>query len=371
MIIKRYFILLLFSFVSSISLAQIVKYSNEFLTLGVGARALGMSGAHTATTNDVTAGYYNPAGLLGIKSNIQVGLMHSEYFAGIAKYDYAAVAARIDATSTAGVSFIRFGVDDIPDTTELIDADGNVNYDKIKSFSAADYGVLLSYARKAKIEGLRYGANAKIIHRRVGNFARAWGFGIDVAAQYNVKGFNFGLTAKDITTTFNAWSYNLSDKTKEVFTQTGNVIPENSTEITMPRIIFGAARKFNVYKDFTTLISTDLEWTFDGKRNTILRNNYNSLDPKLGLEFGYKDIVFLRAGVGNYQKETNLEGKTLRTVTPTIGVGIKIKNNLCIDYALTDVGNVSVSPYSNIFSLRININRKEDKSNSDPKTLTK
>jgi hypothetical protein len=107
------------------------KYVNEFLTIGVGARALGMSLSQVASVNDVTAGYWNPAGLLGMKDAIQVAAMHSEYFAGIAKYDYAAIGKSLDSVSAASISMIRFGVDDIPNTTELIDAGGNVDYSRI------------------------------------------------------------------------------------------------------------------------------------------------------------------------------------------------------------------------------------------------
>jgi hypothetical protein len=97
------------------------KYSNEFLAVGVGARALGMGNAYTAAVNDVTSGYWNPAGILGVKGDLQVGLMHSEYFAGIAKYDYIGLAKPIDSVSTIGFSFIRFGIDNIPNTIDLID----------------------------------------------------------------------------------------------------------------------------------------------------------------------------------------------------------------------------------------------------------
>ncbi|HQV76516.1 MAG TPA: hypothetical protein PLE78_13565, partial [Flavobacteriales bacterium] len=113
-------ILILFCTISgigSLSFAQDApKYSNEFLAVGVGARALGMGNAFTAVTNDVTSGYWNPAGLLGVKGDLQIGAMHSEYFAGIAKYDYIGVAKPIDSLSTISFSFIRFGIDNIPNT---------------------------------------------------------------------------------------------------------------------------------------------------------------------------------------------------------------------------------------------------------------
>ena len=143
--------------------AEIPKYSNDFLSIGVGARSFGMGGAVVAASLDVTAGYWNPAGLTGISRKAEAGLMHSEYFAGIAKYDYAGFAIRIDERSVGGITMIRFGVDDIPNTLELIDQDGNVRYDRIKTFSAADYGFLFSYARSSSVEGLDYGGNVKVI----------------------------------------------------------------------------------------------------------------------------------------------------------------------------------------------------------------
>lgn len=126
------------------------KYSNEFMNIGIGARALGMSNAVVTSTNDATSGYWNPGHLTEIDNDLQISLMHSEYFAGIAKFDFGSVAKTIDEKSGFGVSFIRFGVDNIPNTTELIDAQGNVNYDRISYFSAADMAFLLSYGEKSK-----------------------------------------------------------------------------------------------------------------------------------------------------------------------------------------------------------------------------
>ncbi|HPE40475.1 MAG TPA: hypothetical protein PLI77_05235, partial [Bacteroidales bacterium] len=164
--------------VTYFSFAQTSKYSNEFLSLGVGARALAMSNAMTSLTDDVNAAYWNPAGLTRLDKKYQLSLMHSEYFAGIAKYDYAGIAYKIDDKSAVALSYLRFGVDQIMNTTDLIDNQGNVDYNRISYFSAADNAFLISYARNlGGVEGLSVGANAKVIRRTLGNFAGAWGFG--------------------------------------------------------------------------------------------------------------------------------------------------------------------------------------------------
>ena len=182
------------------------KYSNEFLNIGVDAAALGMSNAVTAQSSDVNSGYWNPAGILQLEDK-QIALMHANYFANIAQYDYAGFAMPIDDRSAWGISLIRFGVDDILNTTQLIDSQGNIDYNRISLFSTADYGVTFSYARKLPVEGFNYGVNAKIIRRVIGDFASSWGFGLDAGIQFsNDNGWAFGLMARDITTTFNSWA---------------------------------------------------------------------------------------------------------------------------------------------------------------------
>ena len=184
--LKNNFILLLLV-ATTINFAQTArKYSNEFMNIGVDAAALGMSNAVTSSTNDVNSGYWNPAGLIGLEEK-QVSLMHASYFANIAQYDYAAYATPIDEESAWGFSVIRFGVDNIMNTTQLIDIQGNVDYNRISLFSVADYGVTFSYARKLKLSGLQYGVNSKVIRRIIGKFANSWGFGFDVGLQPLVK----------------------------------------------------------------------------------------------------------------------------------------------------------------------------------------
>ena len=194
--LKKYFLLFLALNIYQNNFAQQRKYVNEFLNLGVGARGMGMSGAQVATVNDVTAAFWNPAGLNYVKTDFQIGLMHSEYFSSIAKYDYIGTAFPMkNKKGVLGVSLIRFAIDDIPYTLNLIQPDGSVDYTKITAISSADYAGLISYAQKFKIKkyadrediDLSVGGNLKIIHRNIGKMANAWGAGIDLGFKKKKK----------------------------------------------------------------------------------------------------------------------------------------------------------------------------------------
>lgn len=346
---------ILFSFfmsIMSLNAWSQAKYSNEFLAIGVGGRGIAMGLATTASVSDGTGAYWNPSAITLVKSNLQVNIMHSEYFAGIAKYDYGTVVAKIDNTRAIGFSLIRFGVDDIPDTSELIDASGNINYDRLKSFSSADYAFLFTYAKNAKKEGLRYGGNVKVINRKVGEYAKAWGFGFDLGAQYDKGNWKLGITGRDITSTFNAWKFN-TEKLEEVFTLTGNEIPQNSTEVTLPKLIAGAAYQWKPISKLTVLPEVNFDFTFDGKRNVLIKSEAVSIEPHMGLELAYNDFIFVRGGVTNIQKVTDVDNVESTAVQPSLGIGLRLKN-LSIDYALSKPGNDNALA-SNIFSLKLDI----------------
>lgn len=352
----RGFWMVLFMLLYSPGLAQGIapKYSNEFMHLGVGARALGMGKAQGSAVKDVTAGYWNPAGLLEIDHEYELSLMHAEYFAGIAKFDYAAFSARLETDNRVAVSLIRFGVDDISDTRFLYDANGALNYDNIQFFNAADYGLLLSFARHLS-DRIKMGVNTKIIHRNVGKFARAWGFGIDVGGLFLFDRWRLGLMLRDISTTFNAWSHD-ADMVREVYAQTSNSMPSNSLELTLPRVILSISRDFEINADLEVQVVLDLDITFDGRRKTLFSSNIISGDPKIGLEAAYKKKVFFRAGAGNVQRLKDFDRSSYTTFQQGFGLGIGLSEMVQVDYALTDIGSVSVTPYSHIISIKVGLN---------------
>ena len=347
-------IIILFFILTNVSYSQAVrKYSNEFMNIGVDAAALGMSNAVVSHTNDANSGYWNPAGLIGIADG-QVAVMHASYFANIAQYDYAAYAKPIDDESAWGISMIRFGVDDILNTTQLIDASGNVDYNRISKFSTADYGFTFSYARKLKFSELQYGVNSKIIRRVIGDFASSWGFGFDAGIQWKRNDWNFGLMLRDITTTYNIWNINEEEYNKIKGTVPGQNqdLPE-STEITLPKAQFGMAKKIDFHNETSLLVSGNLNMQFT-LTNDIFASNMVSIDPAIGLEYEYVDLVFIRAGVGNFQKVVQIDNTKKIGFQPNIGLGYKYKG-IQIDYALSDIGDQSAALDSNIFSLKVDL----------------
>ncbi|CAL2084438.1 PorV/PorQ family protein [Tenacibaculum sp. 190524A05c] len=342
-----YFLLL----ISSLSYGQFRNYSNEFLNIGVDAAALGMSKAVVATSNDVNSTYWNPAGLVGIE-DYQGSLMHASYFSGIATYNFAGFAMPINKESSIGLSIIRFGVDDILNTTELIDSQGNIDFNRINLFSAADYAFNISYARKMPLDGFTIGGNAKIIRRIIGDFATSWGFGFDLGIQFQKNDWKFGIMARDITTTFNTWAINEAEfeKIRNAIPGQNQELPE-TTEITKPKLQVGMAKNFNIGRYFHLLTALDLNMRF-AETNDIISTGFLSVDPAFGFQLDYDNLVFLRVGAGNFQNVREFDNSESLSVQPNFGLGFKYRG-IQIDYALTNIGSVGNALFSNIFSLKI------------------
>jgi hypothetical protein len=172
-----------------------------------------------------------------------------------------------------------------------------------------------------------------------------------------------GLVARDITTTFNAWTFNFTEKEKEVLYLTNNDIPIKSTELTAPRIVLGGAYEFNVSSSVKLLTEANLDFTFDGQRNTVLRGNTVSIDPRFGLEANIKDVFFVRGGITNFQQALadgdTLNQKKVWIYQPSAGAGFKI-NNVMLDYAFSNLANQSNPLFTHVFSIRVNFTKKED-----------
>lgn len=338
------------------------------MNIGAGARGMGMGGAQIAGTKDATSGYWNPAALTAVQDHPSISLMHAEYFAGIGKYDFGSVAIPLAGNKrTLGISLLRFAVDDIPNTLYLVEPDGSVNYNNIETFSSADYAGLISLAQtiKEKDDGSRlsFGGNIKVIYRKVGSFAKAWGFGIDAALHYTSPRYSFGAVLRDATTTYNAWAFSFSEREKEVLYLTKNDVPVKSTELTAPRLSLGGAYHFPIGQKNKLNAELAADLTFDGKRNTAISSSAVSVDPRFGLELDVHGVFFLRGGIYNFQQALKdgdtTNQKKVWIYQPCIGAGFKA-GNIHIDYAYNNLANQDSPLYTHIISLRIDLIKKEN-----------
>lgn len=351
---KRLFFLLILAFTSSYIWGQ--TYANEYMNYGVGARSHGMGFAVTASTSGVNAAYWNPAAMNTHEGSIQVGAMHSVGFGGLVGYNQLGFVTAFgsDATSYGGITIIRQAIDDIPYTLNLLNPDGQADFEKISSFSTADYGFLLSYGGLVS-DNFSLGGNVKILRRVWGSFARSLGIGLDLGLQYNTDRFRLGLVARDITTTYSNWKNSFSEDELAILLSTGNTVLKESNETALPSVLVGFAFDVISGGTFDLLLEGDVFTTFDGARNVLVSSEGSivSIDPHVGMEMGYNRSVFLRAGIGSMQRYRSAGSTTNELdellIQPTAGLGLYL-GNIEIDYALSTIGDKQVE-LSHIISL--------------------
>jgi hypothetical protein len=284
------------------------KYAGEFLAIGVGGRALAMGSAQVAVVNDVTAGYWNPAGLARMNYP-QVALMHEEHFGSLVNYNYGAVAIPYGTDMSFGLSLVRISVDGIPDTRNaLYDANGDgildihsdkLDVSKITEFSDTDWAAYLTFAKR-QTDNFYWGANVKIIRRDLAEYS-ATGIGFDVGAYYNpFKNLFLGANIQDVTTTIVAWS-------------------SGRNELITPTAKLGAAYAIDFFGG-TIMPAVDADIRFENRRYASTFNiGPVSFDMHTGLEYNFKNIFEVRAGYNEVKQFT-------------VGAGVRLPK-LQIDYS--------------------------------------
>jgi len=329
------------------------KYANEFLNMGVGAAALGMGSAVVADVQGLHAGVWNPAGLQQQEKATEIGLMHASYFGGLAAFDHLGVSRRVAAQTVVALNMIRLGVDNIYNTTQLIDNQGNIDYSQLQTFNSADYALIGSIGKATRVQHLSVGVSAKVLYRHIGNFAKAYGFGFDAGLQYRPSTYwSAGLSLRDATSTFSAWTYNLSPEMQATLLETNNELPQNGIEQMLPRIVLGLAGKLPLKNEKYELGGQlNAEITTDGQRNTLLSGNVFSLDPRAGLYLNYDQKLILRTGVSQFQYYLDFDEQQKLGVQPHLGAGVVLQN-WTIDYAFTRLGLGGEGYFTHLFSLK-------------------
>jgi hypothetical protein len=276
--------------VSTLHSAEIAKYAGEFMSIGVGARALGMGGAYASVGGDATSGYWNPAGLTSINYPELAG-MHSRNFGGVVNFDFVAFAIPFRKDESLAITMTRLAVDDIPITalprpnlpmdSTYTDDQGNVLANRPyaeKWVTDGEYAFYLSYAKRHS-DRLCYGANVKFVSKGVGDNS-AWGIGFDIGALWNpIADLQTGINLQDATTTLLAWD-------------TGR------RELISPTVKAGLGYPFQLdFMRSNLLVVADTDVRFEGREMAAQAHvSRASFDFHFGGELLVRNVVALRAG---------------------------------------------------------------------------
>jgi hypothetical protein len=252
------------------------KYAGEFLSLGVGARPMGMGGAYAAVSDDASAVYWNPSGLVRI-SRRQLLLMHAESFGGLVLQDYVGLVWPLGTPGSAvGIGLMRLGVEDIPYT----EWDAQTQRPRVlKEVNDAEYALFFSYARRWG-EKTSLGGTAKLIRRTLGDDA-ALGLGLDAGIQYRPgSSLTLGVKLSDLTSTPVAWDSGQKD-------------------YILPAMTLGVAYRLAIRPlRGEARLALDVDTRFEDRDYAAWTSlGSASFDPHAGLEYWYRDRLALRAGL--------------------------------------------------------------------------
>jgi hypothetical protein len=257
------------------------KYAGEFLSLGVGARALGMGGAFAGVADDATTCFWNPAGLSQLDTK-ELSLMHAETFGSLLNQDFAALAVplvRENASSALAFSLQRVGGGGVK-ITDLEDRELDISDTNrvvlLREESHADYALFVSYSHQVRPRFF-WGANLKLIYRDLVTTS-AYGIGADLAML--VKPYPFltlGANLMDLTSSL-------------LFYESG------ATETINPTSKLGAAVSHDI-REFSLLLAADADVRYEGRKTA---SQYwlgkISADMHYGVELAYKGKVAGRLG---------------------------------------------------------------------------
>jgi hypothetical protein len=285
--VKKVFLIILYLTLFSFSNTFATKYAGEFLSLGVGAKALGMGGAFVGVANDVTASYWNPSGLCQIDQK-ELSLMHAETFGSLLNHDFIAFALPLKenpSNSTIAFSLLRLGGGGIK-ITDLekkgLDISDSNRVVLLREESHADYAFLFSYSHPIR-SNFSWGANLKLIYRDIVNNS-AFGMGADLSFLAEPYSFlTLGANLMDITPTL-------------LFYDNG------TTETITPTTKFGLGVKRGI-KDFSFLFASDADVRYEGRKfSAQYWVGEISWDMHYGVEILYRDRLAARLGFdqGNF-----------------------------------------------------------------------
>jgi len=310
-------------FTNTLAVSKTGTTAAQFLKIGVGARATAMGGAYVALASDASALYWNPSGVARLAGNEAI-LVHTEWLADIS-FDYGGIAINMGQFGTIGASLTVVSMGEMLVRTEK-KPEGTGEY-----FNATDACVALTYARSLT-DRFSIGMNFKYIHQGIYHMS-ATGFAFDVGTLFTTQfnGMRIGMNISNFGT-----KMQMTGKDTKIFV---DINPEASgSNSTLPAYL--ETKAWSLPLLFRVGVAMDPINT-SYHRFTVavdaLHPNDNSERVNAGVEYAFRNMVFLRGG---YQSAWGLDAED----GLTFGAGLRYRMapglSLKLDYAYTDWGRL-------------------------------
>src|SRR4030095_13730620 len=295
--------------------------SLQFLKIGVGGRATAMGESFVAVANDMSALFWNPAGLLQFKE-YGVHFTHSEWLVGL-KHEVAGGIYRFCESKVIGISVIALHTEAMQKTTEFQPM-GTGEY-----FKFADLGIGLTFARKLT-EQFSFGLTFRYVE--------------ETLAELKMRGVMF-----DIGTYY--WTGLSNTRFAVTITNFGpQVKPSGSVDLVGGRTL-SSFQQFPPPTVFRIGFAYDPVDNAKNKLTTSIQLNHpndNAENVNLGTEYSYKDFLFVRGGY-----KFNVESENY-----SAGIGVKVPISITktsLDYSIANFKDLG---FTHRLSLNLLFNKK-------------
>lgn len=290
------------------------------LLIPVGVRGMAMAGGNVATSAGIEALYWNPAGTSKNINSANVMFSHMDYIADIG-VEYGAVSANFEGFGVISFGIKSLSVGDILVTTTT-DPDGTG-----KTFSPQMLVAGVSYARQLT-ERISVGVTANLVTESLGEVS-ATGMAFDVGVVYDnlaaINGLSFGVVMKNVGPQMQYDGSGLLQEAEvSTFNRPPGLVQINSAPFELPSTFeLGLGYKPQLLDDMNTLLIT----------TSFKNNNFSDDEYKVGLEYGYNNMFFLRGGY-TFAPEQAFEDSYIYGFTGGVGVDYSFESiSIKVDYA--------------------------------------
>ena len=310
-------------FINAILFAQskVGSTAAPFLNIGIGPRALSMGGAFVATANDVTALYWNPAGISKMSDN-QALFSHTQWFADIT-YNWAGATLNLGSLGNIGLSLTYLDYGEMEVTT-MSEQEGTG-----EMFGASDMSLAFTYSRRLT-DRFAIGGSIKYISQSIWNStASAAAVDLGVLFHSDIYGLRIGASITNFGTDMQMDGKDLyvqHDVNENVFGNNDQILATLNTDSYPLPLTFRVGLAMDVVnmEDHKVTLGAD-----------ALHPNDNDESMNVGLEYLLLDMISIRGGYKSLFLDNSEEGLTL-------GFGLKYNFNpyfgFFLDYAYQDFG---------------------------------